>query len=382
METLRVLVAAAVGLIVSGTARADFVLTGTAHRDVTASHTTGVLMDSSTANIKQNASVQSLSANDMSRLWVEPGALVATLDAYNKSTVDMSGGEVDAFSMYHSSAANISRGTFDYLYANDHATVDKSDGHIGTTLFAHDYTTVNVSGGYTRSLYADGASTVDISGGQIENSLYAYDDSTLNMSGGGAYYLHANGFGTVGISGGDIYYLSARGTSIVDISGGQIEKLGAFGSGIVRFYGQDFQATDGLSLDGETVVGKGLLSGKWFDETPWATTILDNNRRIQLIHEPPPPPVFPGDANRNGFVDDTDLAILLANWEQDPRTITTWELGNFTQALGDFDVDDDDLSILLSNWTGAPPAGAIIPEPATLSLVAFGGLAVMRRRRR
>jgi len=89
-----------------------------------------------------------------------------------------------------------------------------------------------------------------------------------------------------------------------------------------------------------------------------------------------------GDANFDGFVDDTDLAILLANWEQDPGTITTWELGNFTQALGDTDVDDTDLSILLGNWTGPPPAGAAVPELATLSLLALGGLAVMRRRRR
>jgi len=86
----------------------------------------------------------------------------------------------------------------------------------------------------------------------------------------------------------------------------------------------------------------------------------------------------PGDADSSGFVDDDDLAILLSNWEQDPGTITTWELGDFTE---DTDVDDDDLAVLLGNWTGAPPAGAAVPEPATLALLGLGGRAMLRRRR-
>ena len=90
---------------------------------------------------------------------------------------------------------------------------------------------------------------------------------------------------------------------------------------------------------------------------------------------------IPGDANHNGFVDDEDLNALLGNWEQDPLIISMWELGNFTEAtLGDTDVDHDDLSVLLGNWTGPPPPGAATPEPATLSLLALGGLAVLRRR--
>jgi len=89
-------------------------------------------------------------------------------------------------------------------------------------------------------------------------------------------------------------------------------------------------------------------------------------------------PDLPGDTDGNGFVDDDDLAVLLSNWEQDPGTITDWSLGDFT---GDTDVDDDDLAVLLGNWTGAPPAGAAVPEPATMMLLALGGLAVLRRRK-
>ena len=78
-----------------------------------------------------------------------------------------------------------------------------------------------------------------------------------------------------------------------------------------------------------------------------------------------------GDANCDGWVDDDDLSLLLANWGQDAG----WDNGNFN---GDNTVDDDDLSLLLANWTGS----ATVPEPASAFVLLTGLVAVTLRGRR
>ena len=81
-----------------------------------------------------------------------------------------------------------------------------------------------------------------------------------------------------------------------------------------------------------------------------------------------------GDADGDGFVDDTDLSLVLANWNGG----TEWGQGNFD---GDNFVGDTDLSILLANWGASTPltVGEVIPEPATLVLLAVGGMVLIRR---
>jgi len=93
--------------------------------------------------------------------------------------------------------------------------------------------------------------------------------------------------------------------------------------------------------------------------------------------------VLPGDVNLDDNVDLDDLLILLNN----AGTDSDWIEGDLT---GDRNVDLDDLLILLNNAgtsampsmvaaVSASPFSASVPEPATLTLLALGSLAMLRR---
>jgi len=85
----------------------------------------------------------------------------------------------------------------------------------------------------------------------------------------------------------------------------------------------------------------------------------------------------PGDANVDRKVDVGDLGILAANWDTQAHR---WTSADYT---GDGVVNVGDLGVLAANWgwSGSPAGvGSSIPEPASLILLALGGLAIRRRR--
>ncbi len=88
--------------------------------------------------------------------------------------------------------------------------------------------------------------------------------------------------------------------------------------------------------------------------------------------------VLAGDANLDGLVDVADLGILGANFNANDMQ---WSTGDFN-LNGATDIAD--LGIIGANWTASQATGnasALVPEPATLSLVAMSVLMVGCRRR-
>ncbi len=91
MKASQVLTAAVLVLVISVAARANFVLSGTQHQDITTSHTTGILYDNSTATVVQGGRITDAYVNDAARLRLI-GGIVDNLTAYNTSTTDAGGG--------------------------------------------------------------------------------------------------------------------------------------------------------------------------------------------------------------------------------------------------------------------------------------------------
>ena len=332
--------------------RANFILWDDEEITVDTYHGYGTLYDESCTKIVSGGYVGTLTAYDTSNVNMSGGSM-GGLSANGSSKVAIFSGKMDGIGAYDTSNVNISGGSMDYLSAYKNSKVDISGGNVKNLLYAHDSSNVDISGGNVGSLYAHDSSNVDISGGNV-GYLKAQDSSNLNISGGTMgsvraedlrqiggdrvnisggtvnkfivslslegdeqvaitqaptasllaqfgvnissgtvsntswHYIRAKKSSTVDICGGSVDSLTAYDTSNVNISGGNVYWLHAYNTSNVKFIARVFRLGDGLSLDGDRVLGIGDLSGEWYDGTRWTVRIRANDSGATILAIPEP----------------------------------------------------------------------------------------------
>ena len=229
---------------------------------------------------------------NVSRAYILSGGYVDYLYAHDSSTVNLSGGYVGRLYTIATSTVNMSGGDMGTLDARDSSTVNVSGGYADD-LDALGSSRVNLSNGSVYAIGAYGSSTVDFSGGSV-NYLYVFNSSTVDLSAGDVGSLVIDSatpgyFSTVNISGGYVDRLTTVGRSTtVNLSGGDVGSLTVSDSSTIIFDARNFHLGSGLTLDGQRVLGTGILGGEWFDGTSWSVNITANDpgAMIEIVPEP------------------------------------------------------------------------------------------------
>ena len=119
-------------------------------------------------------------------------------------------------------------------------------------------------------------------------TLYNESHAELVLGGSVTDSLNAYGASTVNVSGGSVEQFDAFGASIVNISGGWVYDLRVYDTCSMTLSAREFSLGDGLSLDGDRVLGTGSLIAEWFDGAHGLLNITRNDSGATILAIPEP----------------------------------------------------------------------------------------------
>jgi len=331
---------AVVALVLSwplaGRGAADFTLSGHDQLIVDTAYDRGTLRDWSGVDIVQGGSVGIISSGNESTVRVSGGALTDYISAFGSSSVTVVGGSVGSIYLSQNATADISGGTVRSVFPDGRSLVSVSGSAVVGHLGLRSWCSADISGGsiglMSTSLYpvCEDASLV-ISGGRVDKlllSLELYGDKKLSISDDN----YADGVSLPGIriaagTVGEIASssLSIYDTSVLECSGGQVRGLSAWDSSTMVLSGGYITGLDARENSFVTIIAQDFVLGRGL--------YMDGQKLC-------------------------GTGLLSGTWMDG----TTWRIG--------VSANEPNATILL------------VPEPASLALLAVGGLAVMRRRRR
>ncbi|MFN3165749.1 MAG: spondin domain-containing protein [Phycisphaeraceae bacterium] len=163
------------------------------------------------------------------------------------------------------------------------------------------------------------------------------------------------------------WFTGVHGLSLIDGQGDFIPRI----ERDLPSYDAGTEDGTGLSLNNPATVPQGVIQMLDAAEPNGALFGAGSIARLTLTR------LLPGDTDRDGDIDDTDLGTAFSNYTGPGGAGKTTADGDTDS---DGDIDDTDLGSAFSNYTG-PTAPASVPEPGSFALLTAAGIALVMRRR-